>query len=111
MLQHFGPAWASAPAQVTDDTAELQITEQGAGAHVGGKGTRRSEAVTGIKPRGSPGAVQSAIARATGGGIVSLSRLTTTGVRLPGRPHANPNNPVTAGKIERRVLLRRFEGA
>jgi len=105
MLRHFGTAWAAAPAQVSDTSAEMRITEQGAGAHAGGSGTKRSFAVTAIR---GGGAMQRAI-RAKTGGFVSLATLTGPGLQLPGRPHANPNNPVTAGKIERRVLVRRFE--
>lgn len=107
MLRHFGPAWAAAPPQVSATSAEIQITEQGAGAHVGGRGTRRSFAVTAIRGGAS---MQRAI-RAKTGGFVSLATLSGPGLQLPGRPHANPNNPVTAGKIERRVLVRRFEEA
>lgn len=109
MLQHFGPAWAAARPRVSASSAEIQITEQGAGAHVGGTGTRRSFTVTAIRPRGAA-AMQGAI-RAKTGGFVSLATLTGPGLQLPGRPHANPNNPTTAGKIERRVLVRRFEEA
>ncbi len=107
MLRHFGPAWAAAPPQVSATSAEIQITEQGAGAHVGGRGTRRSFATTSIRGGAS---MQRAI-RAKTGGFVSLARLTGPGLQLPGRPHANPNNPTTARKIERRVLVRRFEEA
>ncbi len=106
-LRHFGPARAGAPPQVSAAEAKIQITEQGAGAHVGGRGTRRSFTITAI--RGGT-ATQSAI-RAKTGGFVSLSTLRGPGLQLPGRPHANPDNPTTAGKIERRVLVRRFEEA
>ena len=109
MLRHFGPAWAAAPPQVSATSAETQITEQGAGAHVGGTGTKRSFVVTAIRPRNAA-ATQGAIRSATGG-FVSLRTLTGPGLQLSSRPHANPDNPTTAGKIERRVLMRRFEEA
>lgn len=107
MLRHFGPAWAAAAPQVSLASAEIEITEQGAGAHAGGTGTTRSFAVTAIRGGGS---MQRAIRAKTGGGFVSLRTLTGAGLQLPGRPHANPNNPTTARKIER-VLVRRFEEA
>lgn len=107
VLQFLGRAWAAAPPQVSADRAELEITEPGASAHAGGAGTKRSNRVTFITSPG--GSAQAPIFFKTGA-LVSRALLATRGVRLPSRPHANPNNPETAAGIER-VLERNFEKA
>lgn len=108
-LQSYASKWGRAAVTTRADSAEIRITADGASAHVGGHGLQRNRVVTKIKPSGPVGGMQSAILRKTGG-FVSRSRLLGPGLQLPSRPHANPDNPTTARKVEV-IMARRFEAA
>ena len=108
-LQSYAAKWSRAPVTTSANAAEMRITVAGGSAHVGGRGTQRNQVVTAIKPRGSVGAMQTAILRKTGA-FVSRRTLLGPGLQLPSRPHANPDNPVTARKVEV-IMARRFEAA
>lgn len=107
-LQSFAGKWSRAPVTTSADAAEMRITVPGGGAHVGGHGTTRTQTVTVIKARGGGGAMQATIRFKTGA-TVSRRKL-LSGLELPSRPHANPDNPTTAGKVEV-IMARRFEAA
>lgn len=108
-LRSYAAKWSRAPVTTSANAAEIRVTIPGGGAHVGGGGLERNETVTSIKPRGPAGAMQTAIFRKTGA-FVSRRTLLGPGLQLPSRPHANPDNPVTARKVEV-IMARRFEGA
>lgn len=109
-LQHFAREWENATPRVSASEAELRVSIPGGGAHVGGEGTQRGSVGqrTVIKPLGTPRAMQGAIYAKTGAWI--SSKKLESGLELPARPHANPDNPVTARGVEQ-VMARKLEGA
>ncbi len=107
-------AWQGASPRITATTLELRARYQGAGVHAGGVGTQRSHTTTVVRPRKftSSGRPHMQIKLAADPGIkvfLSAARL-KRGLEIESRPHANPNNPVTARRIER-VMEVDFEKA
>ena len=82
--------------------------------HAGGIGTKRSHTTTVVRPRkftssGRPHMQIKLAADPAIGVFLSAARL-KRGLEIESRPHANPNNKVTARRIER-VMVTGFEKA